>query len=112
MNRDDKKEIMGFPSIRASSVEDTVLLDERPNRGFDSNISCDIESMDQRDSQEPTISGESHKMRRVDWRWAAAKGFLNRDTNQWNEDLGGKEAYIRQRNERISARFMKIQFAA
>jgi hypothetical protein len=45
------------------------------------------------------------KMRRVDWRWAAAKGFLNKETNQWNEAMGGKEAYIIQRNERILARF-------
>lgn len=44
------------------------------------------------------------KMRRVDWRWAVAKGFLNKDTNQWIEAMGGKEAYIRQRNERILAR--------
>ena len=49
---------------------------------------------------------DQHKMRRVDWRWAAAKGFLNKDTNQWNEEMGGKEAYLRQRNERISARWL------
>ena len=48
-------------------------------------------------------------MRRVDWRWAAAKGFFNKGTNQWNEDKGGKEAYILQRNERISARYTIIQ---
>ena len=45
------------------------------------------------------------RMRRVDWRWAAAKGFLNKDTNQWIEAMGGREAYIRQRNQRILARF-------
>ena len=43
-------------------------------------------------------------MRRVDWRWAVAKGFLNKETNQWNEKLGGKEAYLKQRNERMLAR--------
>ena len=45
------------------------------------------------------------KMRRVDWRWAVAKGFFNKETNQWNEELGGKEGYFRQRNERILDRF-------
>ena len=43
-------------------------------------------------------------MRRVDWRWAVAKGFLNKETNQWNEQLGGKDAYLKQRNERMLAR--------
>ena len=44
------------------------------------------------------------KMRRVDWRWAAAKGFLNKETNQWNEEMGGQEAYLKQRNDRMMAR--------
>jgi hypothetical protein len=51
------------------------------------------------------IGDESlRKMRRVDWRWAAAKGFLDKDTNQWNEAMGGLEGYIRQRTERVLAR--------
>ena len=45
-----------------------------------------------------------HTMRRVDWRWAVAKGFLNKETNEWNAELGGQEAYLRQRNERMLAR--------
>jgi hypothetical protein len=54
---------------------------------------------------QPDIGDESlRKMRRVDWRWAAAKGFLDKDTNQWNEALGGLEGYIRQRTERVLAR--------
>jgi hypothetical protein len=44
------------------------------------------------------------KMRRVDWRWAAAKGFLNKETNKWNEEMGGQEAYLKQRNDRMMAR--------
>jgi hypothetical protein len=45
-----------------------------------------------------------HAMRRVDWRWAVAKGFLNKETNEWNEEMGGQEAYLKQRNERMLAR--------
>ena len=44
------------------------------------------------------------KMRRVDWRWAVAKGFLDKETNEWNQQLGGQEAYLKQRNERMIAR--------
>ena len=44
------------------------------------------------------------KMRRVDWRWAVAKGFLDKETNQWNEALGGLEGYLRQRTESVLAR--------
>ena len=43
-------------------------------------------------------------MRRVDWRWAVAKGYLNRETNEWNESMGGKDAYLKQRNTRMPAR--------
>lgn len=50
------------------------------------------------------LSATTCKMRRVDWRWAVAKGFLNKETNQWNEAMGGKEAYLKQRNERMLAR--------
>ena len=52
----------------------------------------------------------STRLSRVDRRWAAAKGFLDKDTQEWKEEMGGKEAYIRQRNERILARF--VQFGA
>ena len=44
------------------------------------------------------------KMCRVDWRWAVAKGFLDKETHKWNEAMGGQEAYLRQRNERMIAR--------
>ncbi len=43
-------------------------------------------------------------MRRVDWRWAVAKGYLNKDTNEWNESMGGQKAYLKQRNDRMMAR--------
>jgi hypothetical protein len=44
-------------------------------------------------------------MRRVDWRWAVAKGFLNKETNEWNENMGGQKAYLKQRNDRMIARY-------
>jgi carboxypeptidase C (cathepsin A) len=47
-------------------------------------------------------------MRRVDWRWAVAKGYLNKETNQWNEAMGGQAAYLKQRNERMFARFVSV----
>lgn len=43
-------------------------------------------------------------MRRVDWRWAVQKGYLDKETNTWNEEMGGKEAYLMQRNERMHNR--------
>ncbi len=43
-------------------------------------------------------------MRRVDWRWAVAKGYLNKETNEWNENMGGQKAYLKQRNDRMIAR--------
>ena len=52
------------------------------------------------DAIDPTL----RKMRRVDWRWAAAKGFLDKETNQWNEAMGGLEGYLRQRTDRVLAR--------
>jgi hypothetical protein len=97
--------------LDVASVPEPFLSEgKRLDRGFDSQTSGDSDSLDTRNSGDGAHSDESsHKMRRVDWRWAAAKGFLNKDTNQWNEDKGGKEAYIRQRNERISARYARIQ---
>ena len=43
-------------------------------------------------------------MRRVDWRWAVAKGYLNKEKNEWNQAMGGKEAYLKQRNDKMIAR--------
>lgn len=49
-------------------------------------------------------------MRRVDWRWAVAKGYLNKDTNEWNESMGGQKAYLKQRNDRMVSRSVKAGF--
>lgn len=49
-----------------------------------------------------------NKMRRVDWRWAGAKGFLNKETNEWNEELGGMKAYLAQRNKRMITRNVRL----
>jgi len=53
----------------------------------------------------------STKMRRVDWRWATAKGYFNKETNEWNEEMGGMAAYLAQRNERIKRRKFKCERA-
>ena len=45
-----------------------------------------------------------YEMSRVDWRWAAQKGFYDPKTKQWNSAAGGYEAYARQRAQHKSAR--------
>ena len=70
------------------------------------NCVLDLSKSPQNDIQ-PDVDDESlRKMRRVDWRWAAAKGFLDKKTNQWNEALGGLEGYIQQRTARVLARYV------
>ena len=113
MNPINEVELMdctGTAKTDLASVSDILLSKgKRIDRELDSRTSWDSDSLDAKNSQRAVYSGESsHKMRRVDWRWAVAKGFWNKDTNQWDEDKGGKEAYIMQRNERISARYLRI----
>ena len=36
-------------------------------------------------------------MSRVDWRWAAEKGFYDRTARHWIAETGGYEAYAKQR---------------
>jgi hypothetical protein len=43
-------------------------------------------------------------MTTADWRWAAVKGFWDPLRRCWNEDIGGKDAYIAQRNQRRAKR--------
>ena len=64
-----------------------------------------VSSTAKSDESDDVLCTIPQKMRRVDWRWAAAKGFLNKETNQWNEEMGGQEAYLKQRNDRMMARF-------
>ena len=45
----------------------------------------------------------------ADWRWAAAKGFWDATRRCWNEEAGGKEAYLAQRNKRILSRIARRQ---
>jgi hypothetical protein len=70
---------------------------------------------------------KSLKMRRVDWRyfatvyfcfdafnvryteriyrrWAVEKGFLDKNTHEWNEERGGLEGYLEERNQRMLLR--------
>ena len=91
---------------RTSNIESQTMKDS--NKNADDNSSYQKKSTCEPLSfiERAACESESVKMRRVDWRWAAAKGFFNKQTNQWNEEIGGKEAYIRQRNERIVARFI------
>lgn len=40
-----------------------------------------------------------YAMSRVDWRWAAEKGYYDPQTKRWNTSKGGYEAYDRQRKK-------------
>lgn len=50
------------------------------------------------------ISHGLYTMNTADWRWAADKGFWDPIRRCWNEELGGKKAYMEQRNQRRAAR--------
>ena len=47
---------------------------------------------------------DSLKMTRVDWRWAAMKGFWDKESKQWNESAGGQAAYLLQKTKRMKKR--------
>ena len=47
-------------------------------------------------------------MTRVDWRWAAKKGFWDKEKKCWIESAGGKAAYIAQRSKRIMIREQRV----
>ena len=48
-------------------------------------------------------------MNTADWRWAADKGFWDPIRRCWNEQLGGMQAYISQRNQRRAARLAQLK---
>jgi hypothetical protein len=49
-------------------------------------------------------------MSMVDWRWAAEKGFWNRQKQCWVEEMGGKAGYLLQRGlKRNRSEFVKRQ---
>ena len=47
-------------------------------------------------------------MSRVDWRWAALKGFWDKDKKCWIESAGGQAAYIQQRMQRVQVRKQRL----
>eukprot|EP00291_Cryptomonas_curvata_P011715 CAMPEP_0172186132 /NCGR_PEP_ID=MMETSP1050-20130122/20575_1 /TAXON_ID=233186 /ORGANISM="Cryptomonas curvata, Strain CCAP979/52" /LENGTH=450 /DNA_ID=CAMNT_0012860235 /DNA_START=302 /DNA_END=1649 /DNA_ORIENTATION=+ len=50
----------------------------------------------------------SFHMTRVDWRWAAMKGFWDKDKKCWIESAGGQAAYILQRMKRVKVREQRL----
>ena len=48
------------------------------------------------------------RMTRVDWRWAAKKGFWDKEKKCWIESAGGQAAYIVQRTKRCQMREQRI----
>ena len=51
------------------------------------------------ESSDPILENEFmySNMSMVDWRWASAKGFWDRNKQCWNEEMGGQAAYLAQR---------------
>jgi hypothetical protein len=47
-------------------------------------------------------------MTRVDWRWAALKGFWDKEKKCWIESAGGQAAYIQQRMKRVKVRQQRL----
>lgn len=47
---------------------------------------------------------KSEEMSMVDWRWAAIKGYWDQALQRWNEEAGGKAAYLAQRGKRFTKR--------
>jgi hypothetical protein len=83
-----------------------------------SDSSCSVSSRSTRLSlkeDEGTTSDElaalkegSFHMTRVDWRWAAMKGFWDKDKKCWIESAGGQAAYILQRMKRVKVREQRL----
>ncbi len=48
-------------------------------------------------------------MNTADWRWAAVKGFWDPLRRCWNDEMGGMNAYISQRNQRLAIRKARKQ---
>jgi hypothetical protein len=51
----------------------------------------------------------SSNMNTADWRWAAVKGFWDPLRRCWNEEVGGMNAYLSQRNQRRASRETRQQ---
>jgi hypothetical protein len=92
-------------SEQANKASDSTNKEEN----VASKDSADIQETDEESNALPDTESAlldmPQAMRRVDWRWAVAKGFLNKETNEWNENMGGQKAYLKQRNDRMIARY-------
>jgi hypothetical protein len=54
--------------------------------------------------QANSVGPDATKFSLADWRWAAKRGYWNPDLRLWNEEIGGKEAYVEQRDKRREKR--------
>jgi hypothetical protein len=61
------------------------------------------EDINTADNSNPS-EDSSFRMTRVDWRWAALKGFWDKDKKCWIESAGGQAAYVQQRTKRVNVR--------
>ncbi len=87
------------------------------NDDHHSDSSCSVSSRSTRSSSKddslmpeelPELKEGSFHMTRVDWRWAAMKGFWDKDKKCWIESAGGQAAYIRQRMNRVKVREQRL----
>jgi hypothetical protein len=86
------------------------------DKSYHSDCSCSSSSRStQFASKEDALAVEaaspedgSFRMTRVDWRWAAMKGFWDKDKKCWIESAGGQAAYIQQRMKRVKVRQQRL----
>eukprot|EP00291_Cryptomonas_curvata_P023305 CAMPEP_0172162152 /NCGR_PEP_ID=MMETSP1050-20130122/6509_1 /TAXON_ID=233186 /ORGANISM="Cryptomonas curvata, Strain CCAP979/52" /LENGTH=248 /DNA_ID=CAMNT_0012832103 /DNA_START=302 /DNA_END=1045 /DNA_ORIENTATION=+ len=116
-----------FVSINAPvSLPEIPLYEDWNANGATSNRSeddhrsdspCSVSSRSTRSSNKDDASAQdelavlqagSFHMTRVDWRWAAMKGFWDKDKKCWIESAGGQAAYILQRMKRVKVREQRL----
>jgi hypothetical protein len=90
-----------------ASLSSTTTKVENSNKEDPKESNAELKAIDEKVNNDDLLEMPS-AMRRVDWRWAVAKGYLNKDTNEWNESMGGQKAYLKQRNDRMISRSMKL----
>jgi hypothetical protein len=88
-------------------------VNEGPHREYqESTIPClpSILTLGLAEESGKTEKSSSHGMSMVDWRWAAEKGFWNRQKQCWVEEMGGKAGYLLQRGlKRNRSEFVRQQ---
>jgi hypothetical protein len=70
-------------------------------------IADDVSSTAAASTTPPSGLASAIEFSTADWRWAAHKGFWNPQNRCWNEELGGINAYLQQKNQRRNSHQVK-----